>query len=125
RLRRRSTVGWRSMDGFLSIVVITATDVGVEKGRRCGKRRWRLLVFAVLEDLGDGGVGERVEHQSPRASGVDPLGHIAFDQRENADRRSKALFGMRPRTKDDIDQDGSVGTEFGGLTADTFMGPIA
>ncbi len=56
-----------------------------------------------------------VEQKSTGAGGVDALVAIALDQPENADGGAEALFRMRPRPQDDVDQCLGIGTDLGGF----------
>ena len=106
---------------------------GSSRGRGCWRGRAparpapaaEALSRAALQDGGDRGVGPGADRQSLRAGGIDPLGAIALDQPENADRRAEALLGMRPRAQDDVDQGGGVGADLAGLAADALMRPVA
>lgn len=66
-----------------------------------------------------------VEQKGTGAGGVDALLAIALDQPENADGGAEALFQMRPRPQDDVDQGVGVGADLGGLGTNTLMGPVA
>ena len=82
-----------------------------EDGRLLGGRSGS--VSAVLEDRGDRFVRTGVEQEGPGASGVDAFLAIALDQPENADGRAEALFRMRSRPQDDVDQGVDVGADLG------------
>ena len=87
---------------------------------------WRSgSVGAVLEDGGDRFVRTGVEQQGPGAGGVDAFLAIALDQPENADGGAEALFRMRPRPQDDVDQRLGIGPDLGGFGTNALMGPIA
>jgi len=90
-----------------------------EDGRLLGGRSGS--VSAVLEDGGDRFVRTGVEQQRPGASGIDAFLAIALDQPENADGGAEALFRMRPRPQDDVDQGLGIGTDFGGFRTNAFM----
>lgn len=94
-----------------------------EYGRLLGGRRGS--VGAILEDGSDRFVRAGVEQQRPGAGGVDALLAIALDQPENADGRAEALFRMRPRAQDDVDQHLDIGTDPGSFGTNTLMGPVA
>src|SRR5438128_5699519 len=68
-----------SMTISLSIVVITATDIGMEENGRV-RRSGRRLVLAAAQDSSDGFVGARVEQERTRAGGVDALRSVALDE---------------------------------------------
>lgn len=74
---------------------------------------------------GDRFVRTGVEQEGPGTSGVDAFLAIALDQPENADGRAEALFRMRPRPQDDIDQRLGIGTDLGGFGTNALMGPVA
>src|SRR4051794_17414105 len=123
--RRRSTVGWISMGLFSSVVVAGTTDVGVDQDRRWVRRAGHSRHGSVLQNGRDRGVGPGVERERPRAGRIDPLGPVALDQADDADGRAEALFGMRPRTQDQIDEPGSVGADLGRLAPHALMRPVA
>src|ERR1700688_1639185 len=88
--------------------------------------RWRSgSICAVLQDGSDGLVGAGVEQKGTSTSGIDALCAIALHEPENPDGRAEALFGMRPRTQDDVDQSIDVWPDFGGLAANALMCPVA
>src|SRR3954468_3105058 len=82
-------------------------------------------VGAVLEDGGDRFVRTGVEQQGTGAGGVDALLAVALDQPENADGGAEALFRMRSRPQDDVDQGVDVGADLGCFGTNTLMGPVA
>src|SRR3974390_1371545 len=82
------------------------------------------LVLAAPENGGDGGVGTGVEKKGTGACGVDALRPVALDEPKNADRRAKALLGVRARAQDDVDQGVGVGPDLGGVTGNPLMGPV-
>src|SRR5271165_6744121 len=93
-----------------------------------GRRLLRLgsrLIGAVLQDGGDGLVGAGVKQKGAAAGGVDPLWPIALHQSENPDGGAEALFGMRARAQDDVDQSVGVGADLGGITTNALMRPVA
>ncbi len=94
-----------------------------EDGRLLGGRSGS--VGAVLEDGGDRFVGTGVEQKGTGAGGVDAFTAVSLDQSENADRRAEALFRMRPRPQDDVDQRLDIGTDLGGFGTNALMGPVA
>ncbi len=94
-----------------------------EDGRLLGGRSGS--VSAVLENGGDRFVRTSVEQEGPGASGIDAFLAIALDQPDNADGRAKALFRMRSRPHDDVDQRLGIGTDLGGFGTNALMGPVA
>jgi hypothetical protein len=94
-----------------------------EDGRLLGGRSGS--VSAVLENGGDRFVRTGVEQEDPGASGIDAFLAIALDQPENADGRTEALFRMRSRPQDDVDQRLGIGADLGGFGTNALMGPVA
>jgi hypothetical protein len=90
-----------------------------ENGRLLGGRSGS--VGAVLEDGGERFVGTGVEQEGPGAGGVDAFLAIALDQPENADGGAEALFWMRPRPQDDVDQRLGIGADLGRFGTDALM----
>jgi hypothetical protein len=88
-------------------------------------RREEQFCQCVLEDCGDRFVRTGVEQEGPGTSGIDAFLAIALDQPENADGRAEALFRMRPRPQDDVDQRLGIGTDLGGFGTNALMGPVA
>ena len=78
-----------------------------EDGRLLGGRSGS--VGAVLENGGDRFVRTGIEQKGTGTGGIDALLAVALDQSENADGGAKALFWMRPRPQDDVDQRVGVG----------------
>src|ERR1700719_1186275 len=113
-----------SMTISRSIVVITATDVGMEENGRVRRSGLR-LVLAAAQDGGDGLVGARVEQERTRTGSVDTLWPVALYEPENPDGGAEALFGMRARAQNDVDQRVGVGADLGGVTANALMCPVA
>ena len=92
-------------------------------GASCG--RGSRLVGSVLQDGGDGFVGAGVEQEGARAGGVDTFRPVALDEAENPDGRAEALFWMRPRAQDDVDQRVGVWPDLSGIAPNAFVRPIA
>lgn len=65
------------------------------------------------------------EQQRPGAAGIDAFLAIALDQSENADGGAEALFWMRPRPQDDVDQRLGIGTDLAGFGTNALIGPVA
>lgn len=57
----------------------------------------------VLEDGCNGSVSARVEGERTCAGGFDALCLVPLDEPEETDCRSKALFGIRPGSQDEVD----------------------
>src|SRR6266481_4141407 len=105
--RGRAREGARRSGGsasdLLSMVIAGAADVLVDQ-------EWRLrgggrgMLSAVLQDRGD-------RAQRTGAGGIDPFGAAALDQAQDADAGADALFGMRPRPQNLLDQHGDVGAD--------------
>src|SRR6266851_3177087 len=94
-----------------------------EDGRRLllgGSR----LIGAVLQNGGDGLVGAGVEEKGAGAGGVEALWPVALQKSENPDGGAKALFWVRARTQDDVDQSVGVGPDLCGIMANALMCPV-
>src|SRR5438445_12259110 len=110
--RGRAREGARRSGGsasdLLSMVIAGAADVLVDQERRL-RGGGRGMLSAVLQDRGDRAVGAGTEHQRTGAGGIDPFGAIALEQAQDADAGAEALFGIRPRPQNQLDQHGDVG----------------
>jgi len=62
------------------------------------------LIEIVFEDRFDRGVGARPDLERAIAGDLHPLMSITLGQADDANRRSKALLGMRSFSQDDLDQ---------------------
>src|SRR6267378_3206590 len=113
-----------SASNLLSMVVAGAADVLVDQERRLRGGGGGML-SAVLQDRADRAVGAGAEHQRTGAGGIDPFGAIALDQAQDADAGAEALFGMRPRPQNHIDQNGDVAADRFGFAADALVRPVA
>lgn len=98
----------------------------------CGRRCWRGR--ECVSSGGSGPVGAVLRWPRPictngrwgtGAGGIDALLAVALDQPENTDGGAEALFRMRPRPQDDVDQSVGVGADLGGFGTNTLMGPVA
>ena len=76
--------------------------VGVEEG----------AIETVFEDRSDRGDGAGLDSDAALAGGIDARLAVAFDQRQNAETGSKALFGMRPVFDDGLKKAAVAGPTF-------------
>jgi len=84
------------MISLASVEIAPAADVAVAQRLMFEALVDEGALQAVLKDGADRGDGTRLDQKAAPAGGVDALGAVAFDQRQNAEAGAKALLGMRP-----------------------------
>lgn len=108
------------------MIIAGTTNILVEQAGLFGLRPARALpIPSILQNRRHRAVGARAEAQRPRAGGIEAFGIVLPGKPKDTDAGAEALFGMRARAQDQIDQGGGIIADRRGFALDAFMGPIA
>src|ERR1700751_462385 len=99
------------MVSLTSVEIVPAADVAVAQGLMFEGLVDEGAIQAVLEDGADRGDGSRLDQKAASAGGVDALGAVAIDQRQNAEAGAKALLGMGPGRDHGLEEGGGRRTD--------------
>src|SRR5260370_32821977 len=107
------------------MVIARAADVGMEDRHAVrGALFGGVAIEIVVEDRLERSVGPGADIEGPRRGRLDALGAEGFDQTDDAETRSEALFGVRALLEDQFAQGSAGWSDRGGITADAGGRPV-